>query len=331
MVVECQGNILFLTIAFFVIYGFNLQHIFASLGLFRMVIFPDISPEIFTFSFFGQEFSLRWYALSYILGFICAILLMKQCVRNLKNWAHVGPPFDAQEVDSLITYLIFGVIVGGRLGYVFFYNPQYYIDHPLEVIQVWDGGMAFHGGFLGVVMAAILYCRVNQISIWSAADLIAFASPPGLMFGRIANFINAELWGSPTTMPWGVVFPSAMAKECPGIVGLCARHPSQLYEAALEGLLLFVVLFGLVRLGFLRMPGFIMGVFICGYGAARFFIEYFRVPDAQFFSFDNPNGYAFIYGNLGFTMGQVLSIPMVLAGVIFIILACLATNGDRVE
>ena len=217
--------------------------------------------------------------------------------------------------------LILGVIVGGRLGYVLFYNLPYYLENPLAILRVWDGGMAFHGGFLGVVLVIIIYCTLNSVSLWSCADLIALSTPPGLFFGRIANFINAELWGKPTDLPWGVVFPGVAAQDCIGVIGLCARHPSQLYEATLEGLLLFLVLILVASLGGLKRPGFITGVFAIGYGLSRFLIEYLRVPDSQFVSESNPYGFVFQFGELGTTMGQTLSLPMIMLGFLMIFLS----------
>ena len=283
-----------------------------------MLPFPNISPEIFTISIFGASFSLRWYAVSYILGFISAIYLMKYFIRRARLWGSAGPPMDSEQADSLLTYLILGVILGGRLGYVFFYNPFYYFKSPVEILRIWDGGMAFHGGFLGVVVAVLLFCRRNSLSLWPTSDLIALSTPPGLFFGRLANFINAELWGQPTNVPWGVIFPGQRAQDCLGLTGLCARHPSQLYEAFLEGLLLFVVLFFMASRGGFKRPGRLTGIFLIGYGSSRFLVEYFRVPDPQFFSSLNPNGYAFTVSDFGLTMGQLLSVPMIILGVLFI-------------
>jgi phosphatidylglycerol:prolipoprotein diacylglycerol transferase len=226
-----------------------------------------------------------------------------------------------ENADALLTYLIIGVIVGGRLGYVIFYNLQYYLSSPIQIIRIWDGGMAFHGGFIGVIIAVILYCRFNEISLWACSDLIALSTPPGLFFGRVANFVNAELWGRPTNMPWGVIFPGGRAQECEGVIGSCARHPSQLYEAGLEGLLLFIVLIFFSQNGALRRSGLITGVFAAGYGASRFYVEYFRVPDPQFLSFDNPYGYAFGQSGFGVTMGQALSLPMIFVGLLLILLS----------
>lgn len=219
----------------------------------------------------------------------------------------------------MVTYLILGVIVGGRLGYVVFYNADYYSQNPSEILKVWDGGMSFHGGFLGVVLAAIFYCRFNGILLWSCADLIALSAGPGIFLGRTANFINAELWGRPTSASWGVIFPGQRAQDCPGVIGECARHPSQLYEAGLEGALLFLVLVVLAFLGALRRPGVVTGAFLLIYGLGRYFVEFFRVPDPQFFSVDNPYGFAYTVGDIGLTMGQALSVPMVAVGLLLIV------------
>ena len=279
-----------------------------------MIPFPNISPEIFSIHLFGINFALRWYAVSYLLGFFCALKLMKFFVRREYLWVLNSPPITEEDADSFLTYLIIGVILGGRLGYVFFYNFDYYLDQPLDILRIWDGGMAFHGGFLGVVLAVIIYCSKNNIPLWSGADLIAVSSPPGLLFGRLANFINSELWGRPTDVPWGVIFPGERAQDCELVIGLCARHPTQLYEAALEGLILFIILFSVsLRWGF-KKKGVLTGLFALVYGLSRFLVEYFRVPDPQFFSSSNPYGYAFKIGEAGLTMGQFLSLPMILAG-----------------
>lgn len=279
-----------------------------------MIQFPNVNPEIFSFDLFGIHFALRWYAVSYILGFICAIKLMKFFINREALWISGKPPLNSSQADSLLTYLILGVILGGRLGYVLFYNFSYYVANPIDVFKIWDGGMAFHGGFVGVCLAIVMYCRSNLIPIWSVADLIAVSSPPGLFFGRLANFINAELWGRPTDQPWGVVFPGTRAQTCDGVLGVCARHPSQLYEALLEGLALFVLLFLIARVGAFKKVGLITGVFAICYGLSRFFVEYFRVPDPQFFTETNPYGFVYSFDGFGLTMGQTLSLPMVIVG-----------------
>ena len=177
--------------------------------------------------------------------------------------------------------------------------------------------MSFHGGFLGVVMAAWVFAARNAIPKLSLADILAIAAPMGLFFGRIANFINAELWGRPTDMPWGVIFPGGAAQDCPGVEGLCARHPSQLYEAALEGLILGILLIWLAyRRDWLKTPGRICGLFFAGYGLSRFIVEFFREADAQFMTPDNPVGYVVQLGEFGITMGQALSLPMIAVGLL---------------
>ena len=244
-----------------------------------MIPFPNIRPEIFTITIGDFDLSLRWYAVSYIAGFILAIFIMKSLIKNEKLWRFKTAPLDLDQAESLLTYLILGVIIGGRVGYVVFYNPTFYLSNPTEIIRVWDGGMAFHGGLIGVISSIIVFCRVNGVPLLSCSDLVAIATPPGIMLGRIANFINAELWGRPTDMSWGVVFPGERAQACPEVSGLCARHPSQLYEAGLEGPILFFLLIFFVYVGMLLRPGFITVVFIAGYGIARFFVEFYRVPD----------------------------------------------------
>lgn len=280
--------------------------------------FPEIAPEIFSVTVFGVTLALRWYALAYIAGLLIGWRLVIAAVSAPRLWPG-APPMNRDQIERLLTWVIIGVILGGRLGFVLFYQPAHYLSHPLDIPKVWQGGMAFHGGFLGVVVAGWLFCRRERIPMLSAADLMALATPPGLLLGRIANFINAELWGRPTDLPWGVAFPGAAAQDCPGIVGVCARHPSQLYEAALEGLLLGAVLLWLVwRRGWLGHPGAVAGVFFAGYGLARFAVEFVRQPDAYFVAPDNPVGLALHVGGIGLTMGQLLSLPMIAAGVWFV-------------
>ena len=278
--------------------------------------FPDLSPELFSISLFGMEFALRWYALAYIAGIVIAWRLGVIALKRPALWPDKAPPMQPAQLEDLITWIILGVILGGRLGFVLFYQPAYYLSNPIEILMVWQGGMAFHGGLLGVVVASYIYARRHQISILPLADLIAHTVPPGLMLGRLANFINAELWGRPTDAPWGVIFPGAAAQDCPGVIpGSCARHPSQLYEAGLEGLLLGALLLWLVYWrGALMRPGLVTGTFFAGYGAARFIVEFFRQPDAQFVTQSNPLGLALHVNGYGLTMGQLLSLPMILLG-----------------
>ena len=282
-----------------------------------MIPFPDISPEIFTLTLGGFSLSLRWYALAYLAGLILGWRLIVAMMRRPAIWGGT-PPTAPDRVDDLLTWVILGVIVGGRLGFVLFYEPAYYLANPLEIVKVWKGGMSFHGGFAGVIVATWAWARSQGVPLLRLADAMAVVAPIGIFFGRIANFINAELWGRPTDLPWGVVFPGEAAQSCPGIVGPCARHPSQLYEAGLEGLLLGLILFAVVRAGGLRRPGLAFGIFLAGYGLARMIVELFRVADAQFITPDNPLGHVVGGPVLGLTMGQLLSLPMVLIGLALI-------------
>lgn len=252
--------------------------------------FPDIDPIIFSIG----PFALRWYALAYIAGLMLGWKYMCVLIKQSPYKITV------EDIDDFIFWATIGIIVGGRLGYVLFYQPGLYLQNPGEILAVWKGGMSFHGGFMGVVVAGILFARKHNIKPLQFADVVACASPIGLFFGRIANFINGELFGRTTDVSWGVVFPRG---------GPLARHPSQFYEAALEGLVLFLILFVLSRSEAVRnRSGCLTGVFLAGYGTARIIAEFFRQPDVQigFLSF-------------GTTMGQWLSLPMVLIGLAFIV------------
>lgn len=252
--------------------------------------FPEIDPVIFEIG----PLAIRWYSLAYIAGLVGGWLYMKRLAVEKPKVC------DTDAVDDFLFWATIGVVLGGRLGIVLFYQFDYYMANPSKIIAVWEGGMSFHGGFLGVVVAAYLFTRKRGIDPLRFGDLLGCVAPIGLFFGRIANFINSELWGRTTDVPWGVVFPNG---------GPIARHPSQLYEAILEGAVLFFVLFVLSRNERLRSrPGFLMGVFVAGYGIARIIAEFFREPDAYigFLAF-------------GTTWGQWLSVPMVLIGLFFTI------------
>ena len=255
--------------------------------------FPAIDPVLISIG----PLAIRWYALAYIFGILLGWLYARALLRSQPLWG--GPaPMTAVDFDDFVLWATLGVILGGRLGYVLFYNPAHFAAHPLEIVQLWQGGMSFHGGFAGCVAAVMLFAWRRGIPILSLGDITCAVAPIGLLLGRIANFINAELWGRTTDVPWAVVFPGG---------GPLPRHPSQLYEAALEGAVLLAVLALMVRAGALRRPGLILGAFALGYGLARSFCELFREPDAQL---------GFLWG--GMTMGMLLSAPLMIAGVVLI-------------
>jgi phosphatidylglycerol:prolipoprotein diacylglycerol transferase len=258
-----------------------------------MVTFPQIDPVAFSIG----PFAVRWYALAYIAALIFAIWYAKRLVRNEHLWNGKTPTATPQQIDDLFIWITLGVVLGGRLGYVLFYNPLHYATHPIDIVRMWDGGMSFHGGFLGVVVALLLYARRIGMTLDRLLDLGAAVTPVGLGLGRLANFVNGELWGRPSDVPWAMIFP-ADPSQLP-------RHPSQLYEAALEGLLLFIVIWiAIHRFKALSHPGRAAGIFALGYGLSRIFVEFFREPDSQL-------GYF-----LGFiTMGMILSLPLVAIGV----------------
>lgn len=254
--------------------------------------FPAFDPVAIDLGFF----QIRWYALAYISGLLLGWWYIGRMIAD--KWWPNGPPLTRKQAEDLVFYIMLGVVLGGRLGYVLFYKFTEYVEHPLQIFMVWNGGMSFHGGFLGCVAAVVLFGWKRNIPILTVGDVTCAAAPIGLFFGRLANFINGELWGRPADVPWAMVFPHA---------GNLPRHPSQIYEAALEGLLLFVVLFLLIRSGALKRPGLILGSFALVYSLARSFSEFFREPDAQL---------GFLWG--GATMGMLLSIPLALAGMILI-------------
>lgn len=254
------------------------------------IAFPPLNPIAFSIG----PVSVHWYALAYIVGLLFASWYLKRLVTFPKLWGAYRPTLTMQQIDDLFLWFLFGVIGGGRLGYVLFYKPAFYFSNPLEIFKTWDGGMSFHGGFLGVVVACWFYGRKHGMRLDSLLDLGAAVTPVGLGLGRIANFINAELWGRPSDMPWAVIFPGDSF----------GRHPSQLYEALLEGLVLFVVVrIASHHFAALQYPGRAAGIYAVGYGLSRIFVEHFREPDAQL-------GYF-----AGFiTMGMILSFPLVAIG-----------------
>ncbi|MFK7942469.1 MAG: prolipoprotein diacylglyceryl transferase [Paracoccaceae bacterium] len=289
--------------------------------------FPDIDPALFTLSLGTFQFSLRWYALAYIVGLVFGWKLMVWLMRRPALWPGPKSPMAEEQPEALLTWMVLGVVLGGRLGYVLFYQPAYFLENPGAILQVWQGGMSFHGGFMGVIVATVLFTRVNKIPLLQAGDAVALAAPMGIMLGRLANFINGELYGRATDVWWAMQFPTHNPDGSRNWDALTApRHPSQLYEAALEGaLLLGVMLWLATRGGWLKRPGAITGVFFVGYGAARAFVENFRQGDPQFVNPSNPNGQYWRLGDgsdaFGLTMGQILSLPMVAIGLVFLLLA----------
>jgi phosphatidylglycerol:prolipoprotein diacylglycerol transferase len=277
--------------------------------------FPNIDPVLI--HIYGP-ISIRWYALSYIAGLLLGWSYVVSLLKRPKLWAGVPfrgkPPATAEDIGDLFVWVTLGVIIGGRLGYVLLYGvlycgfaghgapacgglPEAYLTNPIKIIAAWEGGMSFHGGLLGVVTAIVLFCRSRKLSLITIADLIAAATPIGLFFGRIANFINGELWGKITDVPWSMVFPNAFPPGVP-------RHPSQLYEAFMEGILLFFLLrFLILRWQIHRRPGLVIAWFLAGYGVFRFIAEFFRDSESK------------IYG--WFSMGQALSLPMWAAAAFF--------------
>ncbi|MEQ8643591.1 MAG: prolipoprotein diacylglyceryl transferase [Marinovum algicola] len=274
--------------------------------------FPAIDPVLIEFG----PFAIRWYALAYIAGIVLGWVLAVRLLKRPTLWRNDSPPMTPAQLEDLMTWIILGIILGGRLGFVLFYQPGYYLANPGEILMIWQGGMSFHGGLLGVILAAWIWSARNNVERLPMADMMALGTWPGLLFGRLANFVNAELWGRPTDLPWAVAFPGTAAQNCGQPAGeLCGRHPSQLYEAGLEGVLLGVLLLWLaLARGWLKTPGRIAAMFFAGYGAARFFVEFFRQPDEQFVSPGNPLGLAWHVGGWGLTMGQLLSLPMIVVG-----------------
>jgi phosphatidylglycerol:prolipoprotein diacylglycerol transferase len=249
-----------------------------------MLTYPQIDPVIFQVG----PLAVRWYGLMYLVGFLAAWFMIHHLARLRQL------PVNKESLSDLLFYGVLGVIIGGRLGYTLFYNFSYYIDHPLRIFAVWEGGMSFHGGLLGVIAAALIFCRRKGLPPLLTGDILVTAAAIGLGLGRVGNFINGELWGRTTDVPWGMVFPGA---------GPEPRHPSQLYEAFLEGPVLLLILWLLHRRN--AAPGIPFFSFFLFYGLFRFCVEFFRQPDAHL---------GFLWG--GATMGQLLSLPMILTGII---------------
>ncbi|MCP4382067.1 MAG: prolipoprotein diacylglyceryl transferase [Hyphomicrobiales bacterium] len=260
--------------------------------------FPTIDPILFEIG----PFALRWYALAYIAGIFLGWWYAKRLVANPRLWGPAASPMKPADIDDFVVWATLGIILGGRIGYVLFYDLPRFVDDPMAIFALWQGGMSFHGGFLGTVLAMVLFARRRGIPTWSLIDVISPSVTFGLLLGRLANFVNGELFGRVTDVPWAFVFPDT---------GGLPRHPSQLYEAGLQGLGLFVMLRILThRYLKLRSPGFVAGAFTAGYGVARTVVEFFREPDFHI---------GYLAG--GLTMGMALSVPMIVAGVALMIWA----------
>ena len=271
-----------------------------------IIPFPRLDAVLFQLG----PFEVRWYALAYVGGLLFATWYMKRLTSTPSLWGALGPPMTQAQIDDFFLWSALGVVVGGRLGYVAFYQPKFFIDHPWEILKMWDGGMSFHGGFLGVLVASIAFAQLHRVSLVRMLDLGSTAVPVGLGLGRLANFINGELWGRPTNAPWAMIFPLDDSQ--------LPRHPSQLYEAGFEGLILFSVLrIATYRFGTLQHPGRTAGLFAIGYGLSRIILEMWREPD-EFMGY--------IAGAL--TMGQILSVPLVAFGIWMIWWPQLNTTHD---
>jgi phosphatidylglycerol---prolipoprotein diacylglyceryl transferase len=268
-----------------------------------ILTFPKFDPVLFAIGPFHLTWpwemtigplAVRWYALAYIVGILVGWFYARAIIASQKLWG--GPaPLTVLDFDDFVLWITIGIIVGGRTGYVLFYNLPRFATHPIEILQLWNGGMSFHGGVAGCFVAIYLFARQRGIPVLSLGDIVTAVAPIGLFLGRLANFINGELWGRVTDVPWAMIFPSG---------GPLPRHPSQLYEATAEGIVLFIVLNVMVRFGALKRPGLISGSFLLGYGVARVVCELFREPDVQL---------GFLWG--GLTMGMILCIPLMLAGI----------------
>lgn len=266
---------------------------YEALNLLAILPFPNIDPVAFSIG----PLSVHWYGLAYVAGIMIGWFYARKLIDRPTLWKGDTAPMTKTHLDDFLVWIAVGIVVGGRTGYILFYDLAPMLEDPVRIIEIWNGGMSFHGGLMGAIVAMILFARKNTIPVWSMFDIIAAVVPIGLFFGRIANFINGELWGRLSSAPWAIVFPTG---------GPFARHPSQLYEAGLEGIVLLLVLAALIfGIKAFKTPGLIAGIFVMGYGLSRIFVEFFREPDAQL---------GYLLGTSWLTMGMVLSLPMVLIG-----------------
>lgn len=259
--------------------------------------FPNIDPIALAIG----PLAIRWYALAYLFGVILGAAYGYMLLANQRLWHKGNPPFPAKDIWDFAFWAMLSIVIGGRVGYVLFYNLPYYLENPGQIINTLDGGMSYHGGMLGLMLAAILFTRAKGGNWLSSLDLLGAVATIGIFLGRIANFINAELYGAPTDAPWGVIFPTDPLQV--------ARHPSQLYEAALEGLLLFLIIRVATHVFYaLRKPGLVAGIFAIGYALSRIAVEFVRLPDIQL---------GYLYGGW-LTMGQILSLPILVGGLLLV-------------
>ncbi|MGF0538712.1 prolipoprotein diacylglyceryl transferase [Agrobacterium sp. ES01] len=273
--------------------------------LLAILPYPDIDPIAVSIG----PLAIHWYGIAYVVGIMLAWWLSRRMIENRGLWKDGIAPVNASHLDDFILWAAAGVVLGGRIGYILFYDSAAVMEDPMRALRIWNGGMSFHGGFIGATLAMIIFARRNGIAVWSMFDLIASVVPIGLFLGRIANFINGELWGRPTDVPWAFVFPTG---------GPFARHPSQLYEALLEGVLVFIVLqLAARRFGALKKPGLVTAIFALLYAGSRMFVEFFREPDPQL---------GYLAGGW-LTMGMILSLPMAIIGLLVLLRAL--RSGDR--
>lgn len=297
--------------------------------------FPPIDPIAVGWTIGGIEFAVRWYALANIAGLLMARWLLLRALQCPRLWVNNTVPMPFEKVDTLLTWLIVAVLLCSRLGYVFLYNRDYFLAHPWQIPAVWQGGLAFHGSIIGVIGTGIILSWRWSVPWRSMGDMFGLVVCPGIFIVRIANFINGELWGRPSTAPFAVVFPDPRAMLCPEGWGteVCARHPSQLYEAVFEGAILALLLLWLAwQRGWLKQPGRIGGLWCVGYGCARFVMEFWRAPDLQFVNPASPIGYVLIFdqqGLIGLTMGQTLCLPLIVLGVYLLLTAPPRTTTAR--
>lgn len=278
----------------------DIAYLFGSL-----LTFPNLDPIIFSIG----PIDVRWYGLSYVVGILLGWYYAKFALSQNRLWPNDQAPMTQKDIDDFVLWAAAGIVVGGRLGYIIFYDFAAILHSPMRIFQVWNGGMSFHGGLLGTLVSMTIFAYLRKIKIWSLFDITCAAAPIGLFFGRIANFINGELWGKLTSVPWAFIFPSG---------GPFPRHPSQLYEAALEGLFLFLFLALLVfKFKSFKWPGFIAGMFLTLYASARIFVEFFREPDAHI-------GYLF---SGWLTMGMLLSTPLLAVGLATMLRARIAAKA----